>query len=209
MSPETRARIFEPFFSTKFTGRGLGLAAALGIVRGHHGAIQVYSELGKGTAVKVLLPVSGNLERPGDAAKWPAPAIAPGGTVLLVDDEETVRTVGRHMLEYLGYPVLIANDGVEAVAVFRARAAEIACVILDLTMPNMDGKEAFGELRRLRPDLPIILSSGYNEMEVTERFAGKGVAGFIQKPYRSSELSAVLRSALAGFAADTHGVPVE
>jgi signal transduction histidine kinase/CheY-like chemotaxis protein len=200
MSPETRARVFDPFFSTKFTGRGLGLAAALGIVRGHHGAIKVSSELGKGTAVKVLLPVSGNPARPADAIKNPARAQspAPGGTVLLVDDEETVRTVGKHMLEYLGYSVLTANDGVEAVAVFREHAAEIACVVLDLTMPNMDGRETFGELHRLRDDLPIVMSSGYNEMEVTERFAGKGVAGFIQKPYRSSELAAVLRGALAG-----------
>jgi two-component system cell cycle sensor histidine kinase/response regulator CckA len=195
MDAETRTRIFDPFFTTKFTGRGLGLAAVLGIVRGHRGAIKVYSELGRGTTFKVLFPASQRAET--REAVSPIRGIYEGkGTVLLVDDDESVRAVGRKMLERIGFSVVTAADGSEAIARFRERADDIICAIVDLTMPHVDGAETFRELRRMRPGVRVILSSGYNEQDVTQRFVGKGLAGFIQKPYQLSTLVSVLKEVL-------------
>jgi two-component system cell cycle sensor histidine kinase/response regulator CckA len=195
MTAETRTRIFDPFFTTKFTGRGLGLAAVLGIVRGHRGAIKVYSELGRGTTFKVLFPASQRTET--REAVSPIRGIYEGkGTVLLVDDDESVRAVGRKMLERIGFSVVTAADGSEAIARFRERADDIICAIVDLTMPHVDGAETFRELRRMRPGVRVILSSGYNEQDVTQRFVGKGLAGFIQKPYQLSTLVSVLKEVL-------------
>ena len=195
MDAETRTRIFDPFFTTKFTGRGLGLAAVLGIVRGHRGAIKVYSELGRGTTFKVLFPASQRVEK--REAVSPIRGIYEGkGTVLLVDDDESVRAVGRKMLERIGFSVVTAADGSEAIARFRERADDIICAIVDLTMPHVDGAETFRELRRMRPGVRVILSSGYNEQDVTQRFVGKGLAGFIQKHYQLSTLVSVLKEVL-------------
>jgi len=191
MDDATRSRLFDPFFSTKFTGRGLGLAAVLGIVRGHKGAIKVYSELGTGTTIKVLFPVSpiqSRSETASESEDIPRRPCHEKKTVLLVDDEDTVRQVGKRMLERMGFEVMTAREGREALFIFREHAERIACVLLDLTMPLMDGQECFREMRRIREDVPVLLSSGYNEQDVTQRFVGKGLAGFIQKPYVSETL---------------------
>ena len=195
MDKGTLEKIFEPFFTTKFTGRGLGMAAVLGIIRGHRGAIKIYSEPGKGSTFKILLPASSrpaeifNYDGVGD--DWHGE-----GTVLLVDDEETVRGIGREMLQVLGFEVLTANDGREGVEVFKNNPA-IDLVILDLTMPHMDGEQCFGELKLIRPDIKVIMSSGYNEQEVTRKFEGRGLAGFVQKPYKLSVLKAAIMAAQA------------
>ena len=190
MTKDTMEKIFEPFFTTKFTGRGLGMAAVMGIIRGHKGAIKVYSETGKGSSFKILLPASGKpaelFNHESSIDDWKG-----SGTVLLVDDEETVRGLGREMLQELGFEAITADDGREALELFKNNPA-INLVILDLTMPHMDGEQCFRELRQIRPDIKVIISSGYNEQEVTQKFVGKGLAGFIQKPYKLSVLKAAI-----------------
>lgn len=194
MDRETQARIFEPFFTTKFTGRGLGMSAVLGIVRGHNGALRVYSEPGKGTTFRLLFPAS--LQEEEESPSGGGPSVSEwcgSGTVLLVDDEETILRVGQLMLERLGFSVITAGDGREAVEIYRTRGKDLALVLLDLTMPRMNGEEAFRELRRIDPNVRVILSSGYSEQEISARFAGKGLAGFIQKPYQVDSLRDVLK----------------
>jgi CheY-like chemotaxis protein/two-component sensor histidine kinase len=195
MGQETQAKIFDPFFSTKFTGRGLGLSAVLGIVRGHQGAIKVYSELGRGTSFKLLFPaLSGQVEI--ESALPAQPVLQRRGTVLVVDDEEIVRGVAARILGSYGFDVIVANDGREGVARFRERHAEISVVLMDLTMPNMDGVDAFREIRALDEHVPVLLMSGYNEQDAVTRFAGKGLAGFVQKPFTVEMLRERLLSVL-------------
>jgi CheY-like chemotaxis protein len=197
MSAETQARIFEPFFTTKFTGRGLGLATVLGIVRGHKGALKVYSELGKGSSFKLLLPAGRN--EPDRRRAEPTGEMLPnaGGTILIVDDEVNVRNVTSRLIEGLGFRTLEAADGIEAIRLYREHAREILCVLMDLTMPRLDGEETFRELRKLQPDVRVLLMSGYNEQDAIARFVGKGLAGFIQKPFVLKELEQQLQRLLS------------
>ncbi len=183
MSRKTQAKLFEPFFTTKFAGRGLGMSAVLGIVRGHHGTIKIYSESRRGTTFKVLLPLS---DQPAEIAKPPTSSgqgWLASGTVLIVDDEETIRETAAMMLEDMGFATLTATDGVDGVRVYRERQDAIVAVLMDMTMPKMDGKTCYTELRRINKHVQVVLSSGYNEEEATSRFAGQKLAGFIQKPY--------------------------
>jgi len=190
MDKETLAKIFDPFFTTKFSGRGLGMAAVLGIIRGHKGSIQISTEPQKGTTFRILLPASGRqiekMRCDPENGSWKG-----SGLVLLVDDEETVRDIGSAMLKKLGFTVITANDGLEALEKFKGNT-DICFVILDLTMPQMDGMQCCQELQLIKPDVKVIISSGYSEYEVTQKFAGKGLAGFIQKPYRLTVLREVL-----------------
>ncbi len=191
MDKDTQAKLFDPFFTTKFTGRGLGMSAVLGIIKGHKGAIKLYSEPGKGTSFKILLPASSkpakHFNYDGFENDWKG-----SGLVLLVDDEETVRGICKDMLQEFGFTTITANDGREAVEVFKITPG-ISFVILDLTMPHMDGEQCFRELRHLKPDVKVIMSSGFSENEVTQKFMGKGLAGFIQKPYKLSALKEAIQ----------------
>ncbi|NLI48105.1 MAG: PAS domain S-box protein [Acidobacteria bacterium] len=200
MDAATQARLFDPFFSTKFTGRGLGMAAVLGIIRGHHGGIRVRSEPGRGTAVTVLLPPVENDEPAAGSAEVEPPARAEPwrwrGMVLLVDDEEAVRALAERMLRRLGFEVVTAADGASAVEQFRARRREITAVVLDLTMPAMDGGETLQALRAADPGVRVLLASGYDEGDVSRRFGDGGPDAFIQKPYRLATLRAKLRHIL-------------
>jgi PAS domain S-box-containing protein len=195
MDEDIVSRIFEPFFTTKFTGRGLGMSAVLGIVRGHNGAIFLDTRPGLGTTIRVLFPVSAkslpvgvfNLPlEPVTQEPPPPPSHAKDAfpaTILVVDDEQIVCNICANFLNRNGYRTLLALDGEEGVRVFREHADEIMAVILDLTMPKMDGATAFREMKRIRPDVKVILSSGHAEQEALRHFAGQGISGFLQKPY--------------------------
>lgn len=184
MTPETLDRIFDPFFTTKFTGRGLGLSALQGIIRGHGGAIEVRSTFGQGSEFRVFLPRSDKAVLEPREQKHRIGDWRGTGTILVVDDEESVRQLTRSALERFGYTVLTAENGQNGLAVFEAHARDIACVLLDLTMPVMNGIETYRQIRKLRDDICVILCSGFTEEDAARQFSESGLAGFLQKPYR-------------------------
>jgi PAS domain S-box-containing protein len=184
-------RIFDPFFTTKFTGRGLGLAAVHGILRGHRGGIRVYSTSGSGTVVRCYLPLAPRPPAPATPT-GPAPPPSSARYVLLIDDQDAVRSVARRALERLGYRVVEARDGAEGLARFRAAAAPWAAVLLDNTMPVRDGLETFQELHRLAPGLRVILMTGFGEAETRTRFAALPVTAILTKPFSPDRLFELL-----------------
>ncbi|MBI2423502.1 MAG: response regulator [Candidatus Hydrogenedentes bacterium] len=198
MDAETLSRVFDPFFTTKQFGSGLGLAAVLGIVKSHRSAISMESVPGQGTAIRVYFPAmaaSLGLMAPDPRE---APVIDARGTVLVVDDESQVRDLAQHILKREGYSVVGAEDGLRGLEYFRAQREAIVAVVLDLSMPGLNGIALAQQIRALDPGVPIILSSGYAEHELRERHATDCVSGLLKKPYRRGQLLAVLDSVLNG-----------
>ncbi len=225
MSRETLKRLFDPFFTTKFTGRGLGMSAVMGIIRSHCGALLVESEPGKGTTFRALFPVPESA-LPATVQPHPPPdpstslradllPLEMGGTktqpeistspekplsgvALVVDDEKSVLRICAKMVTLCGYTVITACDGIDAVTKFREHADEIAVVLMDLTMPNMDGITAMGEIYGIKPDIKVILSSGFNEEDLSGRITGQPPSGYIRKPYSVKVLETELRRVMQG-----------
>ena len=198
MDAAVRGRIFEPLFSTKFAGRGLGLAATLGIVRAHRGAMRVESRPGAGSSFEVWLPAADGVAATADRTEGAAAGSKPrAGLVLLADDEEMVRNLAQRILESAGYSVIVARDGREALARFAEQPKEIVCVLLDATMPGLGGVEAGREMLRLHPGARVLITSGWGEDDVARRFPPEGLAGFVQKPYARGQLLAAVARAMA------------
>jgi two-component system, cell cycle sensor histidine kinase and response regulator CckA len=189
-------RIFEPFFTTKELGRGtgLGLAVAYGTIRQHGGTVRVTSEVGSGTRFRIRLPVTNEVVVAG--ALPPLAPVAATAQILVIDDEEAVRANAKANLEALGYRVVLAEDGKQALALFKANTGAIDLVLLDMIMPEMDGRECFTELRKIAPNLPIILTSGFSREEDVAQLQANGLAHFIRKPYRAAALHRAICEAL-------------
>lgn len=197
MDAETKSKIFHPFFTTKFTGRGLGLSALLGIVRGHNGALRVNSELARGSTFTLLLPCASEEVIPETTSATPTDAGWRGtGTILVVEDDPPVRRVIVRILESSGFTVLKAGEGLAGVEAFQAHANDILMVVLDMTMPRMLGEEALAQMKAIRPDIPVILMSGYTEQEAANRLSKQDLVGFLQKPFKKEHLMEKLRTIL-------------
>jgi len=188
IDPKNLKSIFDPFFTTKDSGKGLGLAAVIGIVKGHGGTLKVYSELGKGTSFKIFFPSSDKKAKNTEEEDSQEIHLRGSGTILIADDEETIRVLGREILEKFGFSVISAVDGEDTLDKFKENPDDIKLVLLDMTMPRKDGVQVFKELKEINPDIKVILSSGYNEQDATNKFTSEELAGFIQKPYRPEDL---------------------
>jgi CheY-like chemotaxis protein len=196
MSPETRRRLFDPFFTTKFSGRGLGLSAMLGILKGHNAGIRIRSREGEGSSFKLYFPASVTGSLPPVPVPVPERRARAEGRILLVDDEPDILEATSELLAAMDFQVVSARDGAEALELFRADPQHFSLVLMDLTMPRMDGREAFRLMRELDPGLKVVLCSGYNEMDVAKDFPGPSLAGFLQKPYTFQMLKDVVQQAL-------------
>ncbi|MCD6587275.1 MAG: PAS domain S-box protein, partial [Candidatus Fermentibacteraceae bacterium] len=193
---ENIRKIFEPFFTTseQESGTGLGLAAVYGTVQDHQGSISVYSEEGRGSVFKILLPCS---YEEADAVQINPDVVTGSGRILLVDDEELIRTTGKLMLEEMGYTVLLAENGRSAVELFKQVYREIDLVVMDMVMPEMNGGDAFEEMRRIDPACKVIISSGFSKSRSIDELKKSGLSGFIQKPFRNSKLSQLVAKVLS------------
>jgi PAS domain S-box-containing protein len=195
---EKLKQIFDPFFTTKFTGRGLGLAAVSGIIRSHNAGLLVKSVIGEGTCFQIYFPVSLEASGPDKEIKEKHPAFTNKNlTVLIADDEKYIRDLTTKMLNISGYKVHLARNGREAIEVFSKKKDEISCILMDLTMPELDGREALAEIRRIDPDIPIIITSGYCEHDIISRFTNEKISGFLQKPYNLEDIISAIENAVS------------
>jgi PAS domain S-box-containing protein len=196
MTPEVMDRMFDPFFTTKATGRGLGLSAMLGILRGHGAGLNISSQVGRGSCFRLCFPAVQEIPVSREHQAPLPDQTSLRGLVLLVDDEEQIlRTTGM-ALDSLGFGVVAAKDGLEALALFQEHREDLCLVLMDITMPRLDGREAFRAMRNLDPAIPVVLSSGFTEQDSLQTFPEGGPAGFLQKPYRLKSLKAAIQEAL-------------
>lgn len=195
MAPSTVERIFDPFYSTKVTGHGLGLSAVKGIIKRHRGVILIESEVGHGTTFTVLLPTMDPTPENKSLAESTAPGVG-AKCILVVDDEPALRTIISRKLKHAGFSILEAADGQEAVDVFSEHHNSIDCVLLDLSMPQLSGEETLSVIQKIRTDIPTIMMSGYSEQEVVDRFQDAGIAGCLQKPISSDVLLEAIQKAI-------------
>jgi signal transduction histidine kinase/CheY-like chemotaxis protein len=197
MDDETKLRIFEPFYTTKFTGRGLGMSAVLGIINTHGGRMQLVSKPGQGTTFKVYLPA---IISEYDEMRLTAPSEPwrGSGTILLAEDEEQIRMVAKELLQIIGFTVIEASNGKEALELYQKHVPDISLVITDMGMPNMNGYELFHELKKLNTNLPIVISSGFGDVAVSSHIAPEDIAGIISKPYTFDLLREVLKGVVEG-----------
>jgi len=198
MDDETKQRLFEPFYTTKFSGRGLGMSATLGIITAHKGALQFSSELGRGTTFRIFLPLLLNASTEDHPARQGASPVPwqGGGTILLAEDDEQIRLITKIMLEELGFSVIEAANGKVALEVYRKNASDISMVMTDIGMPDIDGYTLFRELKTIKPDLPIIISSGFGDTSITTRIPREEIAGLVCKPFDFDHLREVMEGVL-------------
>jgi CheY-like chemotaxis protein len=195
---DTQARIFEPFFTTKEMGRGtgLGLASVYGIIKNHGGYINVYSEIGRGTTFSIYLPASAKAIQPEVQTLTPT-VVTGNGTILLIDDEKMIIDVGQELLQELGYDVLTARSGQEAIEIYRQKSTRVDLVIMDLIMPGMSGGETYDRLKEIHSQVKVLLSSGYSINGQAAKIMERGCDGFIQKPFNINQLSEKIQGIIA------------